>query len=65
MAYLTHYPSIRLGGQIIIIRSVSHAVNPTQMSKYKDSYITFFFFLISRFTPQEVQRTELHLKIQS
>jgi len=64
MAYLTQYPSICLGGQIKIMKSVSHDINPTQMSKYKDSYITFLF-LIPRFTPKEVQQTELHLKMQS
>jgi len=44
MAYLTQYPSICLGGQIKIIRSVSHEVNPTQISKYIHSYINFLFF---------------------
>jgi hypothetical protein len=63
-AYLTQYPSICLGGQIKIKNSVSHDINPTQMSKYKDSHTTFLF-LISRFTPQEVQQTEIHLKMQS
>jgi len=43
MAYLIQYPSICLGEQIKIMKSVSHDINPTQMSKYKDSYITFLF----------------------
>lgn len=33
MAYLTQYPGICLGGQIKIMKSVSHDINPTQMSK--------------------------------
>jgi len=53
-AYLTRYPSICLGGQIKIMKSVRHDINPTRISKYKDSHITFLF-LISRFTPKEVQ----------
>jgi hypothetical protein len=33
MAYLTQYPSIYLGGQIKIMKSVRHDINPTKMSK--------------------------------
>jgi hypothetical protein len=36
-----------------IMKNFSHGTNPTQMSHYKDFYVTFFF--ISRFTPQKVQ----------
>ena len=44
MAYLTQYPSICLEWQIKIMKSFNNDINPTRMSKYKDSYITFFFF---------------------